>query len=40
MATLEAGKIQILREVSDLPSATIKSALKVHKIPAELRPYY
>jgi ATP-dependent Lhr-like helicase len=40
VATLEAGKIQILREVPDLASATIESALKIHKLPAELRPYY
>lgn len=40
IATLEAGEIHILREIPEVASATIESALKIRKLPAELRPYY
>jgi len=40
IATLEGGKIQMLHEVPEVSSAAIESALKIHKLPPELRPYY
>jgi len=40
IATLEAGEIHKLRDIPELPSATLESALTIRKLPAALRPYY
>jgi len=40
IATLEGGEIHYLREIPEVSSAAIESALRIGKLPSELRPYY
>jgi len=40
IAVLEAGEIKGLKEIAEVPPATVEQALRVGRMPPSLRPYY